>query len=112
MPLYSPRMLTVTLTASGTVYQLATLLAAADPDLGRLSVMRAQQLSLQVDKGAGAANVQVGNADITSTNFGFNLVATQMLSFPSMSANLIRLDNIYLLSDTNSVAIHVALLTR
>ena len=112
----TPWMGCVTLTSSGTAYQLSALLAAlaataaAPPLLGNAN--QAQYLSLQVDIAAGAAKVYVGNKLVSSTNFGVALVATQAFPIYSMSSNLIRLDHIWLTSDTNSVNVGVSFITR
>lgn len=112
----TPWMGCVTLTTNGTAYKLSALLealaAGADspPTLG--NAKQVAWLQLQIDIAAGAAKVYVGNSQVSTSNFGVVLVATQTLPIDIASSNLVRLDQIWLLSDTDAVKIGVSFITR
>ena len=105
---------TFTLTTAATAYRLSDLLAAATnpPRVPANGPMRAQFLTIQADVNAGGARFYVGNSDVSSTNKGWELVATQVLPIYSMDSNLISLNDIYITSNTNSVKINVSFITR
>lgn len=107
----------VTLTDAYTPYQLSALMAALSyaPKVG--SPPRAQYLTIQADWGAGAANFYVGGPDMTGAGstadaFGSQIVATQTLPFGDRDGNLVRIDHIYVMSDTAGVKMNVVFVTR
>ncbi len=112
----TPWMGCVTLATASTAYQLSALLEAltasstAPPQLG--NAKQATWLQLQVDIAAGAARVYVGNANVSAVNFGVALVATQAIPIAIGSSNLIRLDHIWLLADTDATKVGVSFITR
>lgn len=112
MPNYTPWSRTVTLPNASQNYQLQTLVTALDASLNRQGPTRCTFLQLQLDKDAGGANLFIGNQNMTSTDYGTSLVATQAKSWPPMESNLLRLDHIYLRTDTPGVLVHVDMVTR
>lgn len=109
----TPTLVTVTLTLANTNYKLADLLAAIDPDIiGTLTKGRCQYLQLQFDINAGADSLYIGNANLSPTNCGVILVATQAWPVQSLENNLIRTDQIYLRSNGAGHVVYVAMLTR
>lgn len=111
---------TITLTTANTPYSLQTLLAAlpAARQPAALSnpsgVLRAAYIQLQADPGAGAAKVYIGSsATMTTTvSAGVVLQAAQAWVPPCTGGNLYRLDQLYLMSDTNSTVVYVSFVTR
>ena len=110
----TPWMGTVTITLANTAYQLSTLVfAATNPPLTPATgVLRCEFLSIQADVDAGGARFFIGNSDVSSTNMGYELVATGNPSPMSMTSNLVRLDQIYVMSDTESTKLNITFITR
>lgn len=109
----TPILKSVTLPLAGTNYQLSSLLAALDPDIvGQIGQGRCQYLQLQFDVNAGADVLRIGNSDLSDTNFGVQLVATQAWPVQSMETNLIRTDQIYLRCSGAARKVYVAMLIR
>ncbi len=110
----TPWMGSVTLTSSSTAYQLSALLAALSDAVKPLftTTPTVQYLSIQVDPAAGGAKVYVGNESVSSTNYGVALFASQAFPIWSMGANLAHLDQIWILSDTGSIALGISFITR
>lgn len=104
----TPILKTVTLTLANTNYLLSDLLKGLDPDIK----YRCQYLQLQFDVNAGADVLLIGNADLSSTNFGVQLVGTQAWPVQSLDANLIRVDQIFLRSNGAGHVVYVAMLIR
>lgn len=65
-----------TVIVSGSAKQLLALLAAKDPYWNN-NPRAVSYLQLQLDINAGGVHLYVGNADVSSTNRGFELVAGQ-----------------------------------
>ena len=110
---------TITLPSANTVYQLAARLLAVD------SVVRTNQfnanalcckcqfLTLQANPdGLAAARYYVGNEGLSTTHYGVVLFATQVWPIYSMDSNLIRLDQIYLMSNQDNETINVSFISR
>lgn len=104
----NPFLKSVTLTAASTNYNLLTLIQALEPG----QTGRCCKLAIQNDTGNGAAHLFVGNEDVSGTNFGANLVATQVLDFETVGMNLINASDIWLRSDTASIKVNIALLQQ
>jgi len=91
--------------ASHTIrYNLFTLMQAADPTL---KYSQCSKLQIQFDKNAQAANLFIGNEDVTPTVYGVSLVATQAFGIEEAGKNIINLEQIWLVSDTDAQTIHV-----
>ena len=104
----NPFLKTVTLTAANTNYSLLTLMQALDPgQTGRLC-----KLTIQSDSGNGAANLYIGNEDLSGTNYGSHLVASQAVVFETVSMNLVNASQIYLRSDTNATKVNILALQQ
>lgn len=113
MPWHSPWFGSITLTTANTAYQLTTQLRAKDAaQFTPQEVIRFLWLTIQVDKTAGAANVYIGNSNVSPTEYGWNLVATQSVSIPSSESNLLIANDTWFLSDTDNVILHLGFLTR
>jgi hypothetical protein len=109
----TPVLKTITLTNANTNYQLSALLNALDGDIAHNPLSsRCTYLQLQFDVNAGSDVLLIGNADLSATNFGVQLVGTQAWPVQSMDSNLIRLDQIYLRCTGPSRVVYVAMLTR
>jgi hypothetical protein len=111
----TPWMGLVTLDTANTVYQLSTLLAAIQ-DSKRPSVgtpARCQYLSIQADPDGQSAKYYIGNhSGMSAGDYGIYLIATQAWQVHSMDSNLIRLDHVFLMSDTASAKMSIAFITR
>lgn len=107
----NPRMLSLTLTDANTNYSLLELLQTADPSgFSGLGPFHVQSLQIQVDIDAGAARVYIGNSDISGTNHGRVLVATQADAQNSWQGTSVVLSAIYVRSNTATTVIHVEVL--
>lgn len=113
MPWHSPWFGTLRLPTSGQANQLTTLLRAKDAQQFTPSeVIRFLWLTVQADDDLGAGNIYVGNSNVTSTEYGWRIVATQTVSIPSVESNLLTANDIWFISDTDAVDVHVSFLTR
>ena len=108
MASHVPALLSVTLTAANTNYSLLALLRAIDADFPA----KAQMVQIQHDPAAGADLLWIGNEDMSATNHGVELVATQAFPINSLDSNLINLGDIWLRSDGAGKRINVAIVTR
>lgn len=105
----SPWMRSLTLASANTNYNLFTLMQARDTGIQR----HVQSCQIQFDISAGAANLYIGDASLLSaTDLGVQLVASQAFSIPSLSSNLIVLDDIAVRSDTSGVRVNVVAIAR
>lgn len=104
----NPFFTTVTLTTANTAYNLYTLLSAVDPTVVQLC----QDVLIQEDNGAGAALVFIGNSGVTSTTYGVGLKATWSWSAGPLTTGTANLNDIYLVADTNTTAVHVTVIGR
>lgn len=106
----SPFMASITLTTGGTIYNLYTLVTAIDSTLPQ----KCQDLLIQADT-AGTAITFIGNAAVSSSNYGVALTAGAApwsWSPSDKTANLVNLADINMVSATSSVILHVSILTR
>lgn len=94
--------MTVTLTTSGTVYNLYTLIKANYPNADGAC----RELTLLGDPGNGAAKVFVGNNSVSSSNFGQQLTAGQSTTYRAADSNAVYLGK-GLVSDTNGAKVDV-----
>lgn len=112
---FNPFMFTVTL-ADTTLHPLATLInaLATKPTFAILpsGVMRACGLVISNDIDNAAAKLYIGNSNITTSLYGKKLIAGQDWSPGSFESNLINLNNIYLLTDTNPTVVAITITTR
>ena len=108
-PMRVPWMHSIVLTSNAATYNLYTLCVAISKNLPKM----AQSVQLQVDIGAGAAKVFVGSPDsVSSTDCGAVLVATQAATTIGYTSDMVKLEDIQLTSDTNSVQVNVIITTR
>ena len=109
----TPFLRSVTLAAQNTAYSLYDLLqalpAGAKPS-GRGVI--AQFVALQLDPTAGSAILYIGNEGLSSTSCGCKIFSGQTYPIYSVDSNLIVLNDIVLMSDTNSVQVNVSFITR
>ena len=105
----NPRLLTVTLTTQNTNYQLSALLAAIDTGFAQAGGVytRCSRLSIQADNAGGAAKYFIGNSDISATNFGRGMIATQIENYGGLPTSVIDLTEIWLRSDTNTALLNI-----
>lgn len=105
----NPFLRSVTLTDVNTTYNLATLLAAVDPDTPN----HVQMLQLQLEAGAGGDILYIGNGtgDISADN-GAELLAGQAWKIESLSSNLILTSSINLRSNGAGNRVNVTMVTR
>lgn len=80
------------------------------PYLGNVPLC--QFLVIGNDINNGGKKLYVGNSGLTTSYYGKCLVASQEVPYYSMDANLIHLDHIWVLGDTNGLVVTVNLLTR
>jgi hypothetical protein len=107
---HAPFMDSITLTTGGTTYNLYTLVTAIDSTLPQ----KCQDLLIQAPN-EGTAVTFIGNSNVSSAHYGVALTAsaTPMSWSPSdKTANLINMADIYFVSATSSVVLHVTILTR
>ena len=112
---HAPWMGTLTLTTANTAYQLSALLDALIGDNRPLFIhsRSTQFVAIQADVDAGAAKLYIGNSNLSSTNCGVIIYATQVWPIYSMESNLIHLEQIYLMYDTtDGLKVNVTFLTR
>jgi hypothetical protein len=98
---------TVSLSSANTNYNLYSLMKAAQDFEPWCSC-----LQLQVDMGAGAAIVRVGDKDLSDTNYGFELVAGQAFPIGDLQTNSIPLPNFFLRSTVALTAVAVFALVK
>lgn len=95
--------------ANGTVAQsVYALLSAIWSDLPQ----KAQWISIQLNNDAGATVLYIGNSDVSATETGVQLVATQAKEIPAGSSNLLYLKDIYLLASTGEVQVNLIVVVR
>ena len=97
-------MKSLSLTSHTQKYNLWTLMQALD---NTLKSSHCSKLQIQYDKGAAGANLFIGNDDLTTSNYGVSLVASQAFGIEEVALNVINLEQIYLQSDTDTQTIHV-----
>jgi hypothetical protein len=103
-----PRFLLVTV-HNTTPQSLYDLLAAIDPDTPKVC----QALQLMATIGNMASLIFVGNSDLnTTTRWGVELQAGTIYELPSVDANLIHLDQIYVATDGVDITLGCAIVTR
>lgn len=76
--------LTVTLTTHGKAYNLYTLIKASFPN----AAGACRELTVTSDAGNGSDKVYIGGNDVTSSNFGIQLSASQSTTFRSDQNNV------------------------
>ena len=99
----------IVLTTHATAYNLYTLCSAITATLSKF----AQSVQIQVDITGGAAKVYVGSPDSLATNdCGVVLVATQSFPPAAFTSDVLKLDDIELMSDTDGVQLNIVIITR
>jgi len=85
-----------------TPQQLSALIQAKDPSMmGIISRnVRCQFIQIQFNVDAGAARLRIGNDDVSSSNYGVLLFASQAHTIYPGDVNSLQLDQIWLLCDT------------
>lgn len=94
--------MTATLTTSGTVYNLYALIKASFPN----AAGACRELTILGGPGNEAAKVFIGGNDVTSSNFGQQLIAGQGTTYRS-DRNNIPMSNMGLTSDTNAAKVDI-----
>lgn len=84
--------------------------AGNQPLLGNLKGVQCLVIGNDIDNAG--AKVYVGNENLTTTFYGKKLVASQDVPYSSMEANLISLDQLWVLTDTIGAVVTVNLLSR
>lgn len=105
----NPWLKSVTLGTAGTKLSLFSLIQALDPTY---KYPQCSKLSIQLDPGAGAAKLLIGNEDISTVNYGVSLQAGQALLFEGIEQNLYELNQVYLQSDTDSVRANIVVVVH
>ena len=105
---------TLTLASANTPYQLTALLNALSDSAKPLFLnsYTAQFVAIQADPDAGAAKFYIGNAAMSSSNYGVLIYPTQVWPIYSMESNLIQLKDIYVMCDTANKIINVTFVKR
>lgn len=101
-------MKTVTVTLANTNYNLLTLMQAVEA----ACYPRSARLQIQLDAGAGAAKLFVGNEDVSATNYGAVLLAGQAFIFDATPQSLVSIIGISLRSDTAGVKVNISSLVQ
>lgn len=105
----NPRLVSITLTTQDTNYRLSTLLEAVDSTFGTTAYRSCRMLRIQVDINEGPDVVSIGNSDISATNKGRQLVATQYVEY-SGAGDIVTLDQIYLRTTVAATILNVEVL--
>lgn len=100
-----PELLSVSVT--GTAQSISNLIATLRPNASK----RACYLQIQLDLAA-SGNLYIGNSDVSSSNCGANLVASQANQQFASDSNLISLDQIYLLASTGTQQVNLVIINR
>ena|ERR1035438_4920578 len=103
----TPELLSVTATTTATSIYNLLVTANTRADIHR----RCCFLQIQLDNAA-AGNLYIGNSDMTTTNYGANLVATQGNQQFAFDSNLISLMDIYLLASAATQQVNLFFITR
>jgi hypothetical protein len=90
-------------------YNLYALMQAAD---ATLAWAECSKLQIQFDVDAGAARFKIGNEDISATEYGVQLVASQAWGIEAIEQNLIFLKNIWVFCDTADQYFSVAMVVH
>jgi len=94
-------------TATNAAASIFSLIQTLRPNTSK----RACYLQVQYDI-SNSGNLYTGNSDVTSTNCGANLVASQANQQFASDSNLILLDEIYLLTSVASGQVNLVILCR
>ena len=97
--------LTLTLTTHATVYNLFTLITAKTGY--SQAKVNCREVTLVGDPANAAAKVFKGGADVSSSNFGQQLIAAQSTTMRSREINGISLADVWLTSDTDAAKVDV-----
>lgn len=96
---------TLTLTTHAVKYNLWTLIKAASGFSNARGACR--ELSLLGDPANAAAKVFIGDNNVSSSNFGVQLIAGQSTIFRSADTNAVPMNEIGLTSDTDGAKVDV-----
>lgn len=115
----TPWMGVITTTTANVAQSLQTLIAAATNPPASVTnnpsgILRACYIQIQADPSGGAAKYYIGQASAmtTTSQAGVVLLASQAWTPPHLGGNLYRLDQIWLLSDTDTQKWYVSFVTR
>jgi hypothetical protein len=100
---WSPLMKSVTVGA--TALQLSALIAAIDPNFPTRCVLVRIELDL-----SNAGTLYVGNSDVSATNCGFKLVATQSANFAVFDSGLVLTTDIWLRASQAAQQVNITVL--
>ena len=95
---------TLELVSNAVIYNLFALIQANDPTVKHASC---HALSIQVDPGAGGAKVFIGDAAVSSTDRGAELLAGATKTYEPAGQNLYLLNQLFLKSDTSNTKVNV-----
>lgn len=95
----------VTLTTADTKYSLWSLLTAIDATIPT----HCNELVLQADESNVAALVRIGNVNLSTTRYGYTLLAGASRTYVSRSQQ-VDMQDIYLLADTNGAKVSVEII--
>jgi len=97
--------LTLSLASHLTSYNLLTLIRAVSGYANTAPTVR--ELLLEADPGNAAAKVDVGGADVSTSNFGYQLTAGQSNQYRS-DRNNVPMGDIWLVSDVDAAKVDVS----
>lgn len=95
-------------TATTVAQDLYTLFSAVRSDVAK----KACFIQFQLGLGSGSAHLYVGDADVSATTCGLDLVGGQANQLYVSESNLWVLSHIYLLASTGTVQVNVTIGTR
>lgn len=99
---------TIQTPVANTAYKLLARMQVVDPN----SPIRVEVIQIQADPAGGAAKFWVGNVDITPANHGVELVATQAMSIQSLGGDVLALDDVYIMCDTDAKKWNIYIVVR
>lgn len=96
---------TLNLALAANAYNLYDLIQAADVTV---KYPQCCKLQIQLDPGAGAGKLYIGNSDVSSTNRGTELVAGQSKEYEGIEQNLYSLQNVWLRGSANDMDVNIS----
>jgi len=96
----------LTLTTASTKYSLRTLITAIESGAPQF----VGEIQLQSDKANAASKISVGDTNISTTRYGYQLEPGEGKSYGPGRMNGLDTASLYFMSDTNAVKINVELM--